>query len=152
MFLNFTKFEYHLMMFLKNKGNMIGTIVNDMYEYQKENGIVNQCLTNVQTLYDILKDLGIHNVKAKAYICVGNQQDGIKKIIKKHMALIWDNYIIDPSYGVASLNDLRYYETYEDYMMTMEYPEFKEEDIQSFNSFRDVSKEINNGIFIYNFK
>lgn len=125
---------------------MIGTIVNDMYEYQKENGIPDKCLTNVQTLYDILKDLGIHNVKSKAYICVGNQQDG-KKVNKKHMALIWDNYIIDPSYQVASLNDLRYYETYEDYMMTMEYPEFKEEEIQSFYRFIDVSKEINNGIF-----
>jgi len=124
----------------------IDSIVNDMYDYQKENNIKAECLTNSQTLLDILRNSGISNVKSMACIFVGDE--GVeKKIIMKHMVLVLDNgTVIDPSYEVSSLENKRYYGTYDAYKKEG-YPSFDKDGIHQFIHFIDVSNKMNQGEF-----
>jgi hypothetical protein len=124
----------------------IDTIVNDMYDYQKKNNISAECLTNCQSLLDILRNSGVNNIESCACICVGDE-GGKKKIIKKHMVLVLDSgRVIDSSFEVSSLENQRYYETYSAYQKEG-YPSFEKDDIHQFIHFIDVSKKMNEGEF-----
>ena len=120
-----------------------------MLRYQRENKTKGQCLTNTQTLYDNYKDT---KIEAKAFICVGQRtrDDGLNEnvFVDKHMALVSNGEIIDPSYEVHSLNELNYYRNYREYMDCEFFKElggFNENNLKSFLNFVKYSEEMNNG-------
>ena len=86
-------------------------IVKAMLEYQKANKITACCMTNAQYLLDCFTvnqpDLG---AKAVAVLAVG----GCKTVI--HIAVKIGDMILDPSYEVLSLGNVKYYEKYIDYI------------------------------------
>ena len=58
----------------------ISNIILSMREYQKENNITKQCITNSQYLYDIIKMNSSNNVKTKAVFVFSdkNEEDAIQ--------------------------------------------------------------------------
>jgi hypothetical protein len=86
----------------------IGKVVDSMREYQRENDIKNQCITNCQFFYDTIvytfkniKD----RVKVKPVVFVSLS----KQIFIIHMVIEFDDFIIDPSYETFSVEDREYY-------------------------------------------
>ena len=83
-------------------------VVDLMREYQRENDIKNQCITNCQYLYDTIiysfKSLK-HRVKVKPVIFVSLS----KQLFVIHMVVEFDDFIIDPSYETFSVEDREYY-------------------------------------------
>lgn len=92
---------------------------NHMMKYQKKNNIKGKCLDNSQILYDYCKNKGIKNVKTQAYICTGETEINGKKtiiLIDKHMVILVNDKIIDPSYEIHSLSKKKYYKSYREFM------------------------------------
>lgn len=104
------------------KQNAIEHIIALMHEYQKQNNIEKQCITNSQYLFDSIKaSFPTLEVKVRAimaYQCVENQPrknvDGIIRkfvddIIIIHMCVdIGNGKLYDPSYEISSLPDIDY--------------------------------------------
>ena len=126
----------------------INAIVNDMYVYQKKNNIKGQCLTNCQTLLDISRSLGFNEMKSCACICVGYCGDE-KIIFKKHMILLINGIVYDPSDEVFSLEDKMYYDTYVSYKRDENSHNFfyDKYDILRLIEYISISKQMNNGDF-----
>ena len=85
----------------------IQLFIKHMIKFQKDNNIKGQCITNTQFLYDCIKRI-YPNVKAKAVICVINNNNIIKCIV--HMIIIIDNIIYEPSYEIVSYGNVVYYD------------------------------------------
>jgi hypothetical protein len=90
--------------------NKIQLFIKHMIEYQKNNNIKGQCITNAQYLYDYINhNFPNINPKAKAVVCLGNDnENNITKCIC-HMVIMIDDIIYDPSYEIISLNDIYYF-------------------------------------------
>ena len=140
---------------VKNKDKMecIFDVRDHMLRYQRENKTKGKCLTNTQTLYDISKYFSKDTkIEAKAFICIGKRtKDGRNKLVDKHMALVSNGKIIDSSYEVHSLKELKYYRTYREFMDCEFFKElggFNENNLKSFLNFVEHSKDMNNGDFV----
>jgi hypothetical protein len=129
----------------------INNIVNSMREFQKINNIKNQCMTNTQTLYDILKNnnLCYFNAKAKAVFAISNNKETNTVNIIHHIVIIVNNIIIDPSYDVYSLINIDYYDNIKDFTSLFENPQKQllnlKEYLTKFIHFTKIAIDINNG-------
>lgn len=94
----------------------IANIILSMREYQKENNIKNQCVTNTQYLYDIIKMNSISNVKTKAvYVFSGNYEEDTAIFVGGHLVVeLDDETIIEPSYDIFSLKNKSYFDNIKD--------------------------------------
>lgn len=85
-------------------------ILSHMHQFQKDNEITKECITNVQYYYDIMNTKGF-NVKAKPVVALysklnGNEHTTITVI---HMVIEYENGIIlDPSYEISSIKNCQY--------------------------------------------
>lgn len=80
-----------------------------MHQFQKDNKITKQCITNVQYFYDCIKASGF-NVRAKAVIAFRMNNMDVYTVI--HMVIDFNNqFIIDPSYEISSDNSYHYFDT-----------------------------------------
>jgi len=90
----------------------IAEVVNQMRNYQQTFKTKKQCLANTQYLYDTIRmnyniDVNAQAVMVYSYDPVLNQT----KIIIGHMVVnIGDNCIIDPSYEVSKLKNVKYFD------------------------------------------
>ena len=95
---------------------MISDIVRFMREFQEQNCIIKQCITNAQYLYDFIKTNGIINVKVKAVIVISNNYDKISIIVGGHLVVVLDDkHIIDPSNEIFTLKDKSYFDNIKDF-------------------------------------
>ena len=76
-------------------------VVKYMFEYQKNNNITRQCMTNVQTLFSIIKN-SFPNTKTKVeprIVLSENPETGKMSLTTIHFVLVTgDGKVIDPSY------------------------------------------------------
>ena len=96
-------------------------IINYMLEFQRINGIVSECMTNVQILYDIVnsnvnqfKDGTKYDIKVKPYIVLSS--DDVCKIVSQHVILDINGLRIDPSYETTSLKNRIYFKDFKEFM------------------------------------
>ena len=96
----------------------ISNIVLSMREFQKNNGIKKQCVTNTQYLYDIIKMNNINNVKAKAVFVFSSDDDTDTGVfVGGHLVVILDDEtIIEPSYDIFCLKNKSYFDNIKDLM------------------------------------
>ena len=83
----------------------ISKICRVMREYQKMNNTIEMCMTNTQTLYDIIKaSFPSVDVKAKAVIAV-NEIEPPSGVIKQtiHLIIIADGIYYEPSYELHAV-------------------------------------------------
>jgi len=98
---------------------LISNIILSMREFQKENNIKSQCVTNTQYLYDIIKNnSSITNVKAKAvYVFSNGAETTTGHFVSGHLVVVLDDgTIIDPSYDVFCLKNKSYFDNIKDLM------------------------------------
>jgi len=126
---------------------IVARIILHMREFQKNNNVIRQCLTNTQYLYDCVKMNTSLDVKAKAFIIY--IEDFEKRIIKiiNHLALIIDNKIIESSYEVFKLKNIKYFDTIQDLNFLFMDKEFKKTIIKNHLKFVENAERINNGVF-----
>ena len=138
---------------------LIGNIIVSMREYQKENNITKQCITNAQFIYDIIKFNSTNDVKTKSVIVFSNDKEtNSVTLVGGHLVIILDddNDVIDPSYEVFSLKNKLYFDNIDNFMSY-----FNEDDkitlksklnikkvISDYLKFIKISEQINNGKFI----
>ena len=98
---------------------LISNIIHSMREFQKENKIKTQCVTNTQYSYDIIKNnSSITNVKAKAvYVFSNDAETDTLHFVGGHLVVVLDDEtIIDPSYDVFCLKNKSYFDNIKDLM------------------------------------
>jgi len=140
----------------------ISRICRVMREYQKIHDIKEMCVTNTQTLYDIIKaSFPIVNVKAKAVIScsiIDADVDDIDQtpILKQtiHLILVADGIYYEPSYELYSVDDVQYYSNIKNLLEGFEghdaYDIIKgkiKDILQSFLRFVKLEEAINSGEF-----
>jgi hypothetical protein len=86
-------------------------LLKAMWDYQKENGITRQCLTNTQYALDCIKanSLGV-KAEAKAVIAVSIHED-VCEVIYGHLVVCIDDWILDPSYEIKSKPNVKYFDS-----------------------------------------
>lgn len=129
-----------------------------MYDYQRINSVNGNCVTNCQYLYDQIHDVHFIDVKFKPVIATGTR----KRITNRHIEL--DHYsivhlvlvvndgfmeqIVDPSYEVVSLEDLKYYTTIKDWKNNHPKKDFVDKKgITDFLDFVKIAQQMNDGQF-----
>ena len=97
---------------------LISNVVLSMREFQKNNGIKKQCVTNTQYLYDTIKMNSINNVKAKAVFVLSCDNDTDTSVfVGGHLVVkLDDETIIDPSYDIFCLKNKSYFDNIKDLM------------------------------------
>ena len=132
---------------MKDQGVLVAEEVKRcMHCYQKENNIKDKCMTNCQTLLDILRDYyNIKGAKSRACICVGFTEVGeIRTVVDRHLVVEVEGEIIDPSYCVDNLKNKKYYYKYIDFMNKYHYLV----SIKKFEGFKKRADEMNNNKFL----
>jgi hypothetical protein len=135
---------------------MFSNIVLSMMEFQKINNIKNQCVTNVQYLYDCVKmNHKSWNVKVKPVIVLSIDDNETKmlRFVSGHLILLLDNNetIIDPSYDVFSLKNKSYFDNVKDFLDNFDdnSKAFIKENLKKiicdFVDFAKLAERINNG-------
>jgi len=89
----------------------VSNIILSMREYQKKHNIKEQCITNVQYLYDFIKENTTSNVKTKAVLVFSsNKEESFCTFVGGHLVVVLDDTIIlDPSYDIFCLKDKSYF-------------------------------------------
>ena len=92
-----------------------------MLKFQKENGIVKQCVTNTQYLYGCVKE-NIPEILAKAQACIVVVEYPETKTLEfiGHVVLRFEDRMIEPSYEVYSKENKSYYTTIAELMDVVE--------------------------------
>ena len=136
---------------------MISDIVRFMREFQEQNCIIKQCITNAQYLYDFIKTNGIINVKVKAVIVISNNYDKISIIVGGYLVVVLDDkHIIDPSNEIFTLKDKSYFDNIKDFTNNFNLETSNQENnrelikqtIHTFLRFYKIAEQINNGELI----
>lgn len=136
------------------KGLFLADIISLMMEYQRDNKIKNECITNVQVMYDVFKATGI-NVKAKAVIVVADNRDGSEGLttVAGHLVLVDpdSDFMLECSYDISTLEGLRYCHDSKEYLNIL--PSFvnntyKRDTVQMHLDFITYANQINSGKFI----
>lgn len=98
---------------------ILGNMVLSMREFQKKNNTKNQCATNVQYLYDIIRqNFKSSNVKSKAVFVFSSDIEANSMTFSGgHLVvLLEDGTVIDPSYDVFCLKDKLYFDNMKDFL------------------------------------
>ena len=123
---------------------IIGDTLKWMYSYQKDNHVKARCMTNCQTLLDILRNSKIKGVEAKACICVGFNEDKNKlEFVDKHFVIHFAGKRLDPSYCVYNLKDKNYYYNYIDFITEWNMLV----SINGYENFKQIAEDMNNNKF-----
>jgi len=137
----------------------ISRICRVMREYQKMNNIKEMCMTNTQTLYDIIKaSFPTVDVKAKAVIgcnIIKASVDDIDQtpILKQtiHLMIIADGIYYEPSYELYSSRDIQYFSSIKNLLEGVIPNDIIKDNIkdtlQSFLRFVKLEEKINSGEF-----
>ena len=135
--------------------NYMNRILSDMHQFQKDNEITKQCITNVQYYYDIMNTKGF-NVKAKPVIAIYSKLNGNEYITITviHMVISYENGIIlDPSYEIGSIQNCQYCDTIKGLIELLStYPspltkEYIASIITQFVKFKKIADDINQDKF-----
>jgi len=142
---------------------LIPNIILSMRQYQKENGIVKQCVTNSQYIYDTIKANTHSSVKVRAMMVLSfDKETDTCIMVGGHLVVVLDEIpdditIIESSYDIFSLKEPSYFDNVKDLMeycydntndKNNEIKEFLKLGIVKFLSFLKIAEEINNGKFI----
>lgn len=137
----------------------ISRICRVMREYQKMNNTIEMCMTNTQTLYDIIKSsFPSVDVKAKAVICCNtmdahNDDHDRTPILKQtiHLMIIADGIYYEPSYELYSSRDIQYFSSIKNLLEGVIPNDIIKDNIkntlQSFLIFVKLEEKINSGEF-----
>jgi hypothetical protein len=127
-----------------------------MHQFQKENEITKECITNVQYFYDIMNTEGLC-VKAKPVFAIYSIINEMQydTIVVIHMVIELKNGgIIDPSYEISSIDDCQYCDNTKTLIKTLStYPsplskEYITSAITKFLKFKNLADDINANKFI----
>lgn len=100
-----------------NSTEFVANVVLSMRQYQKENDIKRQCITNTQYLYDLIKTNTLSDVKVKSVLVVGHKNDEELCLISGHLVVVLDDgLVIDPSYEIACIENRRYFDNVNDFL------------------------------------
>jgi hypothetical protein len=132
---------------------LISNTVLSMREFQKKNCIKNQCVTNCQYLYDIIKKNFTNNAIVKPVLVISYDTEiDTHTCIGGHLVIDLDGdneTIIDPSYDIFSSKNKSYFYKIKDFMDSFNHDDkskFKK-CISDFIHFTKIAQEINNGEF-----
>jgi hypothetical protein len=136
--------------------NFISTIILSMREYQKQNNIKKQCVTNTQYLHDIIKTHSNNNVKTKSvFVMSNNEEENTLIIVSGHLVIIIDDdTMIEPSYDIFCLKNKLYFDNFNDLINAFDDKnDFKlnfdiKQLIDNYIYFMKLSDRINNNEFI----
>lgn len=129
----------------------IAYIIIKMREYQKNNDVKRQCITNAQYLYDILKINKFKNsIQARAVLLVSvDDEKDITIINNAHMVVVIDDVLYDPSYETFNLKNKMYFFNVKDFIQKCVFDESHKDVmrdmIKSFLKIKEFEKEINDG-------
>jgi hypothetical protein len=134
---------------------LIANIINKMRQYQKENNIKRQCITNTQFLYHLIKDNSNSKVEVKAVIVYGtNEEEDALVVVEGHLVIIIDDDVmIDPSYDVFNIKNNNYCYTFKEFIKVFNDIKILKETldvkkmIQTHINFTGYANDINNDIF-----
>lgn len=135
-----------------NTTELVANVILSMRQYQKENGIEKQCITNTQYLYDFIMTNSTSDVKVKAVLVIGEREEGVLCLVSGHLVVILDDeLVIDPSYDVSSLKNRRYFDNVNDFLKCIsdvdrtKFPVDVKTIIESQLKFMKYAKKMNNG-------
>ena len=98
---------------------LIANIILSMREFQKENNIRKQCVTNCQYLYDIIKmNSSSSNVKTKAVLVFSadDEADACTFVGGHLVVVLSDETVIEPSYDIFCLKNKSYFDNIKDFI------------------------------------
>lgn len=134
--------------------NFIETVVDSMLEYQKQHNIVEQCVTNVQFLYDTMKSVTPIAVKAKAVLVYSyDAETDTTVVMGAHLVLQVDNeHVLEPSYDVDSLKNVVYFDNVKDFISILDFQQKQvcnmKKLIKDHVEFLAIAKQMNTGKFL----
>ena len=109
-------------MLLQNFEENVKYIILKMHKYQKENNIIQQCVTNTQYLYSCInQNKMINKAIAKPYLTITNI-DTYFIGFGSHVVIEWNNKIYDSSYEIYNKNTTYYNNIKE---VLLKYPRLK---------------------------
>ena len=132
--------------------NYIEYIVKHMLDFQSKNLIKNECMTNVQYLYDQIKMRTNIKCIVKPVMVIRFDGDNIN-FCHGHFVIEIDGEIIDPSYDVSILKNKHYFYTIKDLIDSFDKnarTQFIEKCKHGFNQFLafiKIANKMNKGIF-----
>jgi len=140
-------------------GIFTANIILSMREYQKDNNIKKQCITNAQYLYDVIRMNSNTHVKTEAVFVVGDNGEDTTIVVGGHLVVVFDHdTIFDPSYDIFRLKNKSYFSNIKGLMNIVK---DKDKDKEKFKSsidiptlvrlhidFMKMSDQINNGELI----
>jgi len=129
-----------------------------MREFQKNNCIERQCMSNSQYLYDCIKvNYKNINVRVKAVFAFSsNSETETCVFVGGHLVVVLDNVnVIDPSYDIFSLKDISYFDNIKDLIDMFGDNKYKlntkidlKKIIADHIHFKKIADRINNGEFL----
>jgi hypothetical protein len=135
-----------------NNAKKTNNIIDSMREFQKINNIKSQCITNTQYFYDTLKNNTSVNAKAKAVFAVSNDEETDTWLVINHMVITIDETVLEPSYEVYSLKNVKYYDSINHFLSLFQNPNEQitnlKEYLTKFIKFVKMAERINNDEFI----
>lgn len=101
---------------------LIKTVMNHMYYFQKENNIKKCCMQNVQYLYDFITTNFLYmNVEPMSIIVIYINEDKSVVTSYNHMVLLnkKTNKILEPSYEVGILQNTDYFDSFNTFLIAV---------------------------------
>jgi hypothetical protein len=137
----------------------INHIIALMREYQKKEGITDECMTNAYYLFNYIKQyFPDEKVEVMPVMVIGENNEGDPRWWMGHLVVVWtmkdEEYILESSYEVSSLKKKEYFA---DFKLLWDYIKHTSDDetknkiksrYRDFPPFIDRAKEINRGKII----
>lgn len=127
-------------------------VMAHMLNFQSQNLITRECMTNVQYLYDCIKMSSPNNRAIVKPVMVINHEGRTFQFIAAHLVIELDNgQLLDPSYEVFSLKNSRYYDDVENMLGRFDKSGRKEfiqnygNTFDDFKKFNEIAKQMNSG-------
>jgi len=126
-------------------------LINDMLDFQKKNNIKDQCVTNSQVLYDMMKENTNLNVKVIPVI-VDSYANGYYEICCGHLVVVIDEVeILESSYDILLMPERNYYKSIKEYLdknntnYIYKNKENLKELVEEFIDFTKIAEQMNKG-------
>jgi|DEB0MinimDraft_6_1074348.scaffolds.fasta_scaffold51005_2 methionine salvage enolase-phosphatase E1 len=134
---------------MKNDLKLVLLILDTMHEYQKKNNIKDECVTNAQYLYDVLKHNTNLDVKVKAVYVLFNYDHETTGICCGHLCLQVEGVIFDPSYQYSKIKGAIYTDSFKkvnEYKSNLDSVS-KSQILKQNLQFQETANQINSGLF-----
>lgn len=92
--------------------NKLMQLLKKMNDFQEQNNITEECLTNAQFVYKFIKNNQLGECNVRAVIVVININENKKIVCCCHFVVEFENKIIDPSYEYNKYPNAIYYTNY----------------------------------------